>query len=396
MFLQTWLHHFENEHANDLARSWECEIPIPDLLLEVLNRKFPNLCLGASITTLDKRVLFSPRLQRLAVSIPHSDCVQWSWLKNRLLDCQNLRALTIDAHLAFPGRTPPIAGKSGVVSGTDVKCDGSPATSSHDLTAVNEPSADRTQLPLKTEDRLPSLEELNIRTKTYDLDVRHCTLLLGCMDWTKLKRLTLGPSNPKPYFDAFRDQLPHLEALDFTYHYEYQSYRSGNYNTTLATCSEFVTSLSSLKELTIRCDGIDFKEKFWSALVQTHGDTLKSLSIQSRTATSEAPLVRGDMNPFLACFDSLENLDLVLQTHFPNSTGCKFCSAKSHGVVSIASTLLGLHSLQPEQHLPRCDPGLTIFKVASHFAPSQSLPFVALQHDCGTFSLRHPKDMDRL
>lgn len=332
-----------------MACSWECDLPIPDILLEVLHRRFPDLRLGVSIKSLDQAVLSSPRLQRLAVSIPHSDCVQWNWLKNTLVDSQNLRALTIDAHLAYPEKALLTSERKVTESGTrtDVMCNGSPAASSHGLTTLDEPSIGRTQIPLKTEDRLPSLEELDIRAKTYDLDAQHCTLLLECMDWTRLKRLTLGPSNPRVYFGVFKDQLPQLEALEFAYHYEYQPFNS-RYIGTLTACTDFMASVPHLKNLTIRCDIIDFKAMFWGALVKTHGDTLKSLSIQGRTPTSEAPVIKGDMNPFLACFESLETLDLVLQTHYPNSTGCKFCPSRSHGVVSIPLSLLGQDSPQPE------------------------------------------------
>lgn len=327
--------------------SWECDINVPDILIEVLHRCFKDVRIGISAKSLDQAILSSPRLQRLSVSVAHTDPTsqgshaRWRQLKHVLLNCQSLRALTINAHLDSLGRTEPIVSRNEVTPGskTSLWWHANATPSSHDSKPLHEESTEKTQLPLEAGDSLPSLEELDIRSNTYDLDVVHCALLLDCMDWSKLKRLSLGPSNPKSYFDVFRGQLPQLEALDFAYHFEYLSFND-HYTSTLTACSAFVTSLPHLVELTIRCDGINFKDMFWSALVETHGDTLKSLSIQGHTPTSEAPFVKGEMNMFLACFEKLINLDLVLQTPFPRSNVCSFCSVRSHGVVSIILAIL--------------------------------------------------------
>jgi hypothetical protein len=153
------------------------------------------------------------------------------------------------------------------------------------------------QIPLDRLNRLPSLEVLIFKARTYALEREHCIRLheilargnsrdvpnnlyadylatssLECMDWSKLKRLALVPPNPMAFFETFNGKLPMLEHLNISY---YTTYSSGRPD--LSACSNLLASLSMLKALTIRCDKVDLVDEhilFWITLLFQLGKRL--------------------------------------------------------------------------------------------------------------------------
>lgn len=370
-------------HANDTHRSWDCDIPLPQSILDTLHQRFAKIQLCVSLKTLDQPLVHSRQLHRLVVSLPYSDLApqesacRWNYLKNLLIQCDNLRMLSLDAHpiliveskreAAIKDRVNPLLART-VPSRTRKSPPHSQALSvDASPSKFARPITENVQLPLRPGDRLPTLEDLDIRAKTYDLDAAHCSQLLECMDWRKLKRLGLGPSNPKIFFDTFRDALPQLEALDFTYYYEYQPwYPNVIYESKLTACAAFIASIISLKDLVIRCDSINLKDTFWMTLTDTHGGNLKHLSIQPRCHELEAPDCKGNFNGFLACFSELTMLDLALRTSFQHAFKCSSCSKQSHRLVSLPPPGLRQCSFPAEHRIYELNTSPTVAQIPSH------------------------------
>ncbi|CAO2656545.1 Nn.00g053480.m01.CDS01 [Neocucurbitaria sp. VM-36] len=201
--------------------------------------------------TLDQALLVSPQLYRLAVSLPGLDITNhksrslWEQLKQILVHCRSLRSFTLDVH---PDRTiPPLTDTTEEYTRNLAIVENRPTPNGEFLAQFTK---DTVEIPLEPGEQLPSLEEVDIRAKTYNLDARHCAQLLHCMNWRKLKRLRLGPSNPKTFFETFKDKLSQLESLELSYLYEYQYYTPYRaYTPKLSACADFVASITTLKEL---------------------------------------------------------------------------------------------------------------------------------------------------
>jgi hypothetical protein len=199
-----------------------------------------------------------------------------------------------------------------------------------DRLSVTHPT-NRIQIPLESTDRLPPLERLEIKARTYKFDREHCNNLQRCLDWTRLKQLTLGSPNPEIFFETFTSKIPQLEVLDISYHsisaYRYPSHT----NARLTECSRFISSLSKLKSLTVRCDIVDLTQYFWRDLAATHGERLQFLSIQPRHDQLQAPICQGAISNLLLPFIALRTLDLATRlSPFSPYSNCKDCSNPCH------------------------------------------------------------------
>jgi hypothetical protein len=268
-------------------------------------------------------------------------------LRDVLLQSPALRAFTVDAHLDVNLRQaaervdkekniPP-----GVQYYTGQVYNESWARTPHDVAACEELSdmdpVNKIQIPLESTDWLPPLECLAIKARTYTFDYEHCINLQQCMDWTRLKQLTLESSNAEIFFEMFNNKLPQLEFLDFSYH----SVSAGRYPflepAVLVECSNFVSSLSKLKALTVRCNLINLKQAFWHELAATHGECLQSLSIQPLGDQLEAPICQGAISNLLRPFTALRTLDLATRlSPFALYSSCSDCSGPCQTKVCIS------------------------------------------------------------
>lgn len=338
--------------ANLPIGSWDSYVPLPDRLLETLHRRFPDATLSISLRSLDQTVIHSPQLDRLCISLPCLDANPgeraklWEQLKQILVQGRNLRALTLDVYpdLALRQSERTISkndqdcfSDASVLIRNDAPSVSFPGAAIHALLPSSLP-ADKVELPLEPGDKLPSLQHLDIRANNYNLDVNHCTQLLNSMDWRKLKRLRLGPSDPIIFFEIFKGKLPQLEILEITYSHENQYYSPFTaYKPRLSVCADFVASISALETLVIRCDTFHLHDRLWMALARAHGAHLRTLSIQARYPGLEAPDYKGNIRDLLASFPSLITLDLALRTCAPNGYGCSHCPTRRHGLVSALS-----------------------------------------------------------
>ncbi|KAF1828839.1 hypothetical protein BDW02DRAFT_200429 [Decorospora gaudefroyi] len=183
---------------------------------------------------------------------------------------------SLDTHFSFKASSFP-APKSRVISNRPVTGPVLP-TSGHEAPLIRMPTngtspplglpTNTIQLPLEPGDRLPNLEEFEIRAKNYHLDAQHSNQLLDCVDFTKLKRMVLASSELKAFFDVFAAKLPQLNDLDFAYpRLQYGSvtadYDLVDHDSKVVTCAAFLRSLPKLKALVIRCRSIDPRERFW-------------------------------------------------------------------------------------------------------------------------------------
>jgi hypothetical protein len=304
--------------------SWDCDVAMPDSVVSALHRCHPNVQVHVSLKHLDQAIVSSALLHRLSVSIPCSDVTNpgslapFEHLRRILLCSSNLRILAVDAHL-------------------DANLSKAADETAH---TISNDTFQKMQIPLRQMDRLHPLEELAFDARTYDFDREHCQRLMQCMDWSRLKKLTLGPSNPTSFFDVFTDSLPTLEELDIAYHSWPRALYPSPQQDLLKNCSEFISSLGSLKKITIHCDIVDARLPFWRRLVDTHGERLESFSLQSRHELCEEPIWQSPISDYLVHFTALRNLDLTILYTAPLYTwprsclSCAYCPATRHLIVS--------------------------------------------------------------
>jgi hypothetical protein len=146
---------------------------LPIALLDVLHQRHPHAQLCVSSNNLDYALVSSSQLHRLAVSVPCSDVVNpesvapFEQLRRVLLQSHSLRELSIDVHQDVRLREPSRVGIEETGLNAYKDNDGlSP------IKAVN-----LIQIPLDQVDRLPSLEVLILKARTYSLDREHCERL---------------------------------------------------------------------------------------------------------------------------------------------------------------------------------------------------------------------------
>jgi hypothetical protein len=322
--------------------SWKVKTSIPDELLLALHQHQPRAHLSVACTRIDQTALPSAQLRGLYVSIPCSDIITpssvapFDELRRLLQQLRNIRALSIDVHQdvklretadqiledVFPRYTR--TAMTGREMSNFIKSD---CTTSG--AAVPTDEAHKVQLPLHSTDRLPPLEQLSLLARTYEFDHAHCLRLLQCMDWTKLRRLTLGPSNPAVFFKTFTGNVPLLKSLSFSY--QVSEFHQPRYITLpnypvldLTACSGFISTLDKLKELVIRCSVLDFSDPFWHALATSHGERLQHLTLSSQFEGLDAPIYKSWMGDFLGCFTRLRTLDIALRPSDGNGT-CARC-----------------------------------------------------------------------
>jgi hypothetical protein len=307
---------------------------MPDSLVAALHRYHPDAQIDVSSKHLDQAIVSSTLLRRLSVSIPCLDFTDpdlvapFEHLRRILLRSPNLRTLVVDTHHDVNLLKAAVE-----------------TTRSAEIT-----TAQKIQIPLKQLDRLPALEELAFNARLYDFDREHCSHLLQCMDWSKLRTLTLRASNPTNFFDVFTGKIPVLEHLDITYHYwprafyphpPHYYWNRPNHpdipQDPLGNCSEFVSSLNLLKTIIIRCDVVNLSLLFWRRLAAIHGERLESFSLQSRHELYEEPIWQHPVSDFLVHFTALRHLDLTILYTSPGATlPCAYCTGH-HLIVSSAS-----------------------------------------------------------
>lgn len=314
--------------------SWNSKIPLPDSLLHALHQHHPDAHLCASSKQLHQAALSSPQLRQLAISIPCSDFIRpasaapFGQLKQIILQNQNIRALTLDIHQDFNlrqiadaearqnGDLPyltweviPVVDMFESMRKSNLKLGIDALTSIRTLNKI--------QIPLASGDRLPPLEELDIRAVTYDFDREHCQQLRRSMDWTNLERLRIGPCDTENFFEVFTGEIPHLQHLDFSFH----SLNSGSFTYLMNTmnsvarlyaCAEFIGSVKALKVLIVRGAWFDFSTHFWQCLANTHAKHLEHLSLQPRFTGHEPPRYKPSLRDYLLSFTSLRTLELAL------------------------------------------------------------------------------------
>ncbi|KAF1842755.1 uncharacterized protein K460DRAFT_134131 [Cucurbitaria berberidis CBS 394.84] len=362
--------------------NWDSKVPLPGGLLSILHERLPDVRLCATVNDLDQALLDSPQLHRLAVSLPdldptdHKKPVLWEQLKQILVHCHNLRRLMLDVHPDRTVRPLPdltIEGtQNSVVVESYTRWGYRGVSTDADITShrSRESEKNMVQIPLEPGDVLPTLEDLDIRAKTYNLDARHCAQLLHCMNWTRLRRLRLGPSDPKMFFETFKDKLPNLEVFEFTYIYENLHYTPyDTYTPKLSACAEFVASITVLKEFIVRCNTVNLKDSLWMSLAEVHGPHLERLSIQARYQDLEAPICNGNLGDLLACFSNLLALDLALRTCISMPFMCSFCPIQGHALstnyVDTIPVIASIRSLQISIRVHPCDQSLYSY-IADH------------------------------
>jgi hypothetical protein len=332
--------------------SWYAKVPLPEEILAALHCHHPSahLCVSARQSYL--AALSSPQLRQLSISIPCSDTTNpdsftlFEQLGRTVIQSHRLRALAIDFYQDFDlhqkAKTReeelktlvPLscsALKLGSLSGTPFSH--FPVVS--DMLYSSDTIA-KVQIPLKPTDRLPPLEELEIKARTYIFDRLHCDLLHQCMDWTKLTRLRLGSPETKTFFEAFAGKVPRLEHLDFSYHSRTRMFYPFTEQVPLKECSAFLSPLHTLKSLIIRCDMIDVWHGFWNDLAVTHGKHLQYLALKPRSGTLGAPTFRDSPATYLNylySFTKLKTLDLALAIPSQSDT-CDNCSEPIHKLVN--------------------------------------------------------------
>lgn len=319
-------------------------------LVKILARRHPKAALCATVTSFNHPLLISQQLRRLNVSIPRSNVDEFAsnqcfWqLREAILSLPNLRSLTVDVHQA-----PKLIDKAASVLRqpgqnhywTETRDAGAYSTVDPTLNIY------KVQIPFQPTDKIPPLEELNIEATTYDFDEQHCSVLLDCIDWTKIKRLKLGTSNSQLLFEYLLGCLPQLQCLDFAAKSTGVEHRRlpGYYRkTNLHAYSRFLRSIVSLRELTVRCDLIDFADEFWAHL----SEDLESLSILPRVDGLDCPQIQprvfeyGNQNQRQA--DSLRNLLttlpnlIALRLSLPtwnDNIQCRGCAHEFHAHVSL-------------------------------------------------------------
>jgi hypothetical protein len=314
-------------------------ITFPDDLLQAMQQHHPNAQLSIYSTDLNQPVVLTSQLRRLDVSIPwfydfrSASIAPFEQLRRLLVQNSNVRALSINIHhdptLRERALREEMEGLSQLtpssMPGLDV-VPHDPTIESNTIVATD--VANKIQIPLNSTDRLPPLELLSIESERYNLDLEHIGCLYICMDWTKLKRLKLGPSNPVAFFETFTGQTPLLEHLDISFHS----------NPSFTSCSTFVASLNMLRELVIRCDLISQTRPFWPILARTHGDILEHLTLRSRYEGAEAhiwprPLWENSLGSFIRNFTSLRSLDITLRLDDGAQTRCQYCSHPLVGIL---------------------------------------------------------------
>ncbi|KAJ4372011.1 hypothetical protein N0V83_003784 [Neocucurbitaria cava] len=301
--------------------TWASDVHFPDELLNIFHQRFPKAQLCASIKTLDHKLLDSPQLHRLDVllfvlgSASHKPKALLAQLKHILLRSRNLRVFSLDVR---PDRTAPLVSR---ISEEQIQ-DQVDISTVHGLNAVSLAHMARSmaELPLGSGDKLPTLEDLDLKATAYNLDATHCAQLLNCMHWGKLKRLRLGPSNPEAFFEIFKDKVPQLEVLEIAYLYQHQFYAPyyTDYKPKLTACGNFIASITSLKELVVRCDVVNVLDDLWQYLAMVHGENLQRLSLQPRYRGLEGPDFTGkasDLSDLLLCLTNLKVLELTVRSN---------------------------------------------------------------------------------
>jgi hypothetical protein len=270
--------------------------------------------------------------------MPGESARLWKQLKQVLVQCHNLRALSLDTH--------PYANTTKTLQIIRPSLPMPEPRATHDL-----PPTNKVRLPLEPGDKLPTLNEFELRAKSYDLSAAHCKQMLECMDFTKLKRLRIGPSFSMRFFELFASKLPQLEELDFAYRspkileleelhfaypqpHQYPPLIVGDASQP-AVCAELLRSVRKLKILTVRYGTINIRDCLWRNLAKQHGHHLQRLSIQSSHGGIEVPYSEGDLSPLLSNFSVLNTLDLSFRIVHPSSRYCDFCPSIAHAPVSL-------------------------------------------------------------
>ncbi|KAH7379260.1 hypothetical protein DE146DRAFT_309608 [Phaeosphaeria sp. MPI-PUGE-AT-0046c] len=318
--------------------SWDIEAPLPSSLLDVLHLHHPLAQLCVFVRQLDQKIVASSQLHRLSISVPCSDVISpkstatFEQLRDVLMQNHNIRALSIDAHLDCKLRDAAMEELRDHQQTTLMPCGQIPLSTlprelldEHLKAETSITVTNKVQIPLQPTDKLPKLEELAIKGRTYTLDEDHCRCLQRCIGWSRLKRLTLNCSDYGSFFETFTGEVPQLKHLDIFIQVHDHRYRRRP-KKLIGACN-FISSLSNLKALVVRYDDIELCHEFWRDLVATHGERLESFSLIRSCSPCLDSICQDGLWNFLSSFTAVKDLELVM----PNSTfsshiRCAYCS----------------------------------------------------------------------
>ncbi|KAL6711789.1 hypothetical protein ACN47E_002832 [Coniothyrium glycines] len=309
--------------------SWDSDVQVPSTLLQSLRHDLPCARIYASLRNLDHNILRLPNLYRLDISIHHSETPldlsrqRWKQLRNLILSSRNLRILSIDTHLE-----------------TVTKPHQYPSLKDTQLNPLLESSGQSSyiynkfiQLPLEIGDMIPPLEDFQIRAKRYNLDIKHCSRLLKCMDWTKLKRLRIETTYPDIFFRLFQGRLSQLKTLDFAcFNHDQLRRETQEPEALYLECSYFIQGIDNLEELTVRCDVLDVRYSFWSCLIGAQWRPLKHLSILPRLDDSDSPMWVGNFGSVLSSLQNLVTLNVDMEPSVSDPGRCSCRTQRTHAL----------------------------------------------------------------
>ncbi|KAF2726870.1 hypothetical protein EJ04DRAFT_158287 [Polyplosphaeria fusca] len=272
--------------------SWNVNTAIHPQILDTLQSCWPASELALRTTLFDIAPLRSNMLRRLDVSVAFRDDGELGYLsafgalKDALIQSKTLRSLCIRTH-----KDPYI---------------------NHLRLSYRGPL----NLPFHAGERLPPLDDINIKSSEYDFSNEQCAFLLECVNWSRVRRLGLGQRCPNVLLEILTGSLPNLEFLELL------SFSPHNRSIVVT----FILSLFSLAELIIHVPGDIFKEFASANELLSHLNThLRKLSIQGLDEHAVlnysyfVPALLPELDNLASCCTSLESLDigLPLKRSFP-------------------------------------------------------------------------------
>lgn len=279
-----------------------------------------------SVRQLEHEIVASAQLHGVSISIPCSDITSpnsstpFEQVRDLLMHNHNVRALSIDAHLDWKLRDAAMEKLRGSQQTVLESYNLNPRADipqrligSYVEEETPIPAIFAVQIPLKPTDQLPKLEVLAIKARTYGFDESHCQSLQRCIEWSRLKRLTLDCSDYGSFFDTFAYEKLQLEHLDVCCHMYFHPYLRSRPHTD--DFSRFVSSLHKLKALAMRYNDTDLCHDFWPNLVGTHGDRLVHLSLKRHQTPYADNFCQDKLWNYLSSFTALK----VLELEMPNS-----------------------------------------------------------------------------
>ncbi|KAF2270489.1 hypothetical protein CC78DRAFT_528248 [Lojkania enalia] len=243
--------------------SWNTDTPMPHVVLNAFHTRWPRSKLHARTKTFDPVILRSSQLYRLNISVGYSNLYPGETfsfmrrLKDALLKCVSLRVFMIRTH------RDPFIRRAGL--------------GDQDRGPLN--------LPLELGDKLPPIEELAVDSPDYDYSESHCDLLVECIDWSRIRRLSFGPWCPHALFGSLANHVAKLKSIEFGSCGQHGSYlnRFNQFNPHLFNCAaRCLPFIEAMEELTIHCSMQSLSSLVWAQRIAPyHKSSLRYLSIRS-------------------------------------------------------------------------------------------------------------------